>query len=197
MFGQRNFLITGQQAVEYPAHLITQLYIQPGQVLIHPQHPCLHALEYAAHLQARGFTFHDIGFKAARQLFVVRPLLLEGKRIPCLQISQAQPVQRCLHIRQMLPLAQAQRFATRCLGFQRIGDIQPGVQEVMPQLVDGGGEVGILQQGNSVAARHKCTTCRLVQNTVIPRIKRPAVIGGGFDLVGLKDSKRSSVFGFY
>ena len=37
----------------------------------------------------------------------------------------------------------------------------------MPQLVDGGGEVGIFQQSNGVAARHKCAACLPLQKALL------------------------------
>ena len=109
------------------------------------------------------------------------PLLFKAHRRPSVRVLHTEPVQGRLKVRQHLPLA-LRHFRLRH-GTQIPLDAAHHFQFEMAELMDEGGSVGVFQQRNRVGHAVEHTACVLIQNTVIIRRERPAVIGSGFDLV--------------
>ena len=174
-------LVARQQAAEHFADVVGKFHIQPGQRAVNPFQQTRHTAEHAAQGFARGFAFKQIGFHAACEFLVMLPLLFKAHRRPSVAVLHAEPVQGRLKVRHNLPLALC-HFRSRYPA-QIPLDTAHGFQFEMAELMDEGGSVGVFQQRNRVGHAVEHTACVLIQNTVIIRRERAAVIGGRFDLV--------------
>ncbi len=105
LFGQGNFFVGGKHPVEHAAHLVGQFDVQCFQVAIDVHHPGAEPLEQALQFDAWGLPLEQVRLETAGELLVIAALFLKVEIVPLVQVGDAEPIQHCLGIAQILLLA--------------------------------------------------------------------------------------------